>query len=60
MKEKYRKIKNNTAILYNPDRIGRGIHFDGRKAQEGFYVVSYNIPTTRARGCILMNVLWKS
>lgn len=42
------ELQDNTAILYNPDRIGRGIHVDGRKAQEGFYVVSYNIPTTRA------------
>ena len=37
-----------TAIFYNPDRIGRGIFFDGSKGDEGFYTVSYNIPTTRA------------
>lgn len=35
-----------TAIFYNPGRIGRGIYFDGRK--EGYYEISYNIPTTRA------------
>lgn len=37
-----------TAIFYNPERIGRGIFFDGSKGSEGFYTVSYNIPTTRA------------
>lgn len=37
-----------TAIFYNPNRIGRGIYFDGRSAREGCYVISYNIPTTRA------------
>ena len=37
-----------TAIFYNPGRIGRGIFFDGSKSSEGFYTVSYNIPTTRA------------
>ncbi|MDE7224215.1 MAG: DUF4299 domain-containing protein [Acetatifactor sp.] len=37
-----------TAIFYNPRRIGRGIFFDGSKGGEGFYTVSYNIPTTRA------------
>lgn len=37
-----------TAISYNPERIGRGIFFDGAKGSEGFYTVSYNIPTTRA------------
>ena len=37
-----------TAIFYNPGRIGRGIYFDGRKAREGYYEISYNIPTTRA------------
>lgn len=37
-----------TAIFYNPNRIGRGIFFDGSKGGEGFYTVSYNIPTTRA------------
>ena len=37
-----------TAIFYNPNRIGRGIFFDGRKAKEGYYEISYNIPTTKA------------
>lgn len=37
-----------TAIFYNPERIGRGIFFDGRKAREGYYEISYNIPTTKA------------
>lgn len=37
-----------TAVFYNPERIGRGIFFDGSKAGEGFYEVSYNIPTTKA------------
>ena len=37
-----------TAIFYNPNRIGRGIFFDGRKGAEGIYELSYNIPTTRA------------
>lgn len=37
-----------TAIFYNPNRIGRGIFFDGRKAGEGVYELSYNIPATKA------------
>ena len=37
-----------TAVFYNPERIGRGIFFDGRKAGEGYYELSYNIPTTEA------------
>lgn len=37
-----------TAIFYNPNRIGRGIWFNGRKAQEGYYEISYNIPTAPA------------
>ncbi len=40
--------ENNSAIFYNPDRIGRGIVFDGSRAGEGIYEVSYNIPDTRA------------
>ena len=39
--------KNRTAVLYNPAHIGRGIYFDGSKAREGYYEISYNIPTTR-------------
>lgn len=37
-----------TAVLYNPNRIGRGIFYNGSKADDGYYEVSYNIPTTRA------------
>ncbi len=37
-----------TAVFYNPGRIGRGIFFDGSKAREGYYEISYNIPTTKA------------
>ncbi len=42
------KLDRDTAIFYNPSQIGRGIFFDGSKAREGFYEVSYNIPTTKA------------
>ena len=41
-------INQNTAVLYNPTRIGRGIFFDGSKAAEGEISLSYNIPTTVA------------
>lgn len=37
-----------TAVFYNPERIGRGIFFDGTQGENGFYEISYNIPTTRA------------
>lgn len=37
-----------TAVFYNPRRIGRGIFFDGSKAKDGLYEISYNIPTTKA------------
>ena len=37
-----------TAIFYNPNRVGRGIFFDGSKGGEGLYTVKYNIPTTKA------------
>lgn len=37
-----------TAVFYNPERIGRGIFFDGSKSREGYYEISYNIPTTRS------------
>lgn len=40
--------KKGTAIFYNPAHIGRGIYFDGSKAREGYYEMSYNIPTTKA------------
>lgn len=36
------------AVLYNPERIGRGIFYNGSKAGEGYYEVRYNIPATRA------------
>lgn len=39
-------INQNTAVLYNPSRIGRGIFYDGSKAAEGEITLSYNIPTT--------------
>ena len=39
-------INQNTAVLYNPTRIGRGIFFNGSKAAEGEISLSYNIPTT--------------
>lgn len=39
---------DNTVILYNPNRIGRGIFFDGRRMKEGKVEISYNIPTTEA------------
>ena len=31
-----------TAVFYNPERIGRGIFFNGGKAREGYYEISYN------------------
>lgn len=37
----------NTAILYNPLRIGRGIFFDGSRITDSEIMLSYNIPTTR-------------
>lgn len=39
-------MNERTAILYNPNRIGRGIFFDARDIEEGVIVISYNIPTT--------------
>ena len=42
------KTKNGTAILYNPNRIGRGIFFDAGNVSKGEIKVSYNIPTTAA------------
>jgi len=46
----------NTAILYNPNRIGRGIFFDGRGMKEGKVEMSYNIPTTEAEIVDYINV----
>ena len=42
-----------TAVFYNPERIGRGIFFNGGKAREGYYEISYNIPTTKAGSSIV-------
>lgn len=42
------KTNQGTCILYNPQRIGRGIFFDASKMGDGQYVLSYNIPTTEA------------
>ena len=39
---------NETAILYNPKRIGRGIFFDSSNVSKGEITISYNIPTTPA------------
>jgi len=48
---------DNTAILYNPKRIGRGIFFDGREMQEGKVLISYNIPTTETEINDFINVV---
>ena len=40
------EVNNNTVILYNPNRIGRGIFFDYRNVSKGEVTLSYNIPTT--------------
>lgn len=40
--------RQGTAVFYNPERIGRGIFVDGSKVMEGYYEISYNIPTTKA------------
>ena len=42
------KTKSGTAILFNPNRIGRGIFFDSRNVSKGEIKVSYNTPTTTA------------
>lgn len=42
------KMNQGTAVLYNPDRIGRGIFFDASKISDGQITISYNIPTTKA------------
>lgn len=42
------ELDRGTAVFYNPNRIGRGIFFDGSKGGAGSYEVSYNIPTTKA------------
>ena len=35
-----------TAVLYNPKRIGRGIWYDASHIADGEVIVRYNIPTT--------------
>lgn len=50
------QFQNGTAILYNPNRIGRGIFYDGSKAAEGIVQISYNIPTTEAEIIDFINV----
>lgn len=42
------EVNNNTVILYNPNRIGRGIFFDYGNVGKGEVTLSYNIPTTAA------------
>ena len=42
------KVSNKTVILYNPDRVGRGIYLDAGKLSRGEAAVTYNIPTTAA------------
>ncbi len=41
-----RKINQNTCIIYNPKRIGRGIYCDIQKVKEGEVTIRYNIPST--------------
>lgn len=50
------KINQNTAILYNPNRIGRGIYFSAGKP-DGILEISYNIPTTEAEITDFLNVV---
>ena len=42
------KTKSGTAILFNPNRIGRGIFIDASNVKQGEIKVGYNIPTTPA------------
>lgn len=51
------KIKNNTTILYNQSKIGRGIFFDNSKCSKGIVTVSINIPTTETEITDLFNVV---
>ena len=41
------KMNQNTAVLYNAKRTGRGIFFDGSRIADGQVTISYNIPTTK-------------
>lgn len=40
------EINNQTMVLYNPNRIGRGIFLDASQMERGTLTISYNIPTT--------------
>lgn len=42
------RINQKTAILYNPNHIGRGIFMDMSKIDDGVIELSYNIPTTKS------------
>jgi|GEM_PF-2052413 hypothetical protein len=42
------ETKSGTAILYNPQCIGRGIFIDYSESENGKLVISYNIPTSGA------------
>lgn len=50
-------MQEETAILYNPKRIGRGIFFDGRGMKDGKVEISYNIPTTETEIIDFINVV---
>ena len=40
------EINIQTMIIYNPNRMGRGIFLDASKMKSGTLTISYNIPTT--------------
>lgn len=46
-----------TAVLYNPDRIGRGIFYNENEANKGIIEVTYNIPTTEAEISDFINIV---
>lgn len=37
---------SEVGLLYNPQRLARGIYFDGKEMNEGKVVMSFNLPTT--------------
>lgn len=41
-------MNEGTCVLYNPQRIGRGIYFDSRQVSVGKLTISINMPTTKA------------
>ena len=51
------KLDQNTAVLYNPRRIGRGIYFVFRENEEGVLTLSYNIPTTTSEIDDFINIV---